>query len=557
MKTEPVWYNESPWFTYFLVVLFFISLAYVTLLHHEMWRDELQGWLIATGSASVGDLFQNIRYERHPAIWYLSLYLLSRLSETPMVMQVFHILLATAGIYLLARFAPFTKAQKFCFAFGYFPFYEYGVISRCYVMGVVCLFAFCALQSRISKHPLIQACVLVLLANTSIYGAAIAFAFGIYFVVAWLTVLREKQGPDKSRILLLSLFIVGLGVAISTVQIVSPEIVQIVSPEMSLKAPERIASIKLTHAGETFINATRVEETLTAVRRSYLPIPRQDPHFWNTNILDEVLNARPRVQRLVTIGLLGLVAWVLVPTPVTLLVYAVATVALLAPTHVTQYGIQEDYGGVRHIGYLFLALVGCLWISLSRIEATETPSLGIALSSLPKAMSVGRIGMVSVLFGVHALAGALAVRADLQYPFSASKDVAQFLKEHDMADMVMIGSRDYAVSSVAGYLGRALYYAETDRLGTFINWGHDRRSVNAGELIRKAENFAALEHRDVLLILNYDLGPEADGLVKIRSFDQSIVKDERYVLYRKSYCMDDSIQRPVCVSGNHPPRDSK
>jgi hypothetical protein len=556
MKTEPVLYNESPWFTYFLVVLFFISLAYVTLLHHEMWRDELQAWLIATGSASVGDLFQNIRHERHPAIWYLSLYLLSRLSGTPMVMQVFHILLATAGVYLLARFAPFTKAQKFCFAFGYFPFYEYGVISRCYVMGVVCLFAFCALQSRTSHHTLVQACVLVLLANTSIYGAAIAFAFGIYFVVAWLTVLREKQGSDKSRILLLSLFVVGLGVASSIVQIVSPEIVQTVSPDMSLKVQERITSIKATQARKPLINAERVEETLTAIRRSYLPIPRQDLHFWNTNILDEILKERPRVERFVTIGLLGLAAWVLVPTPVTLLVYAVATVALLALTHVTHYGIPED-GGVRHIGYLFLGLVGCIWISLSRTGATETPSLRVAFSSLPKAMSVGRIGMVSVLLGVHAVAGALAVRADLQYPFSASKDVAQFLKEHDMADMVMIGSRDYAVSSVSGYLGRALYYAEADRLGTFIDWGHKRRPVSTRELSRKAENFAALEHRDVLLILNYDLGPEAAGLVKIRSFDQSIVKDERYVLYRKSYCMDDAIQRSLCVSGNHPPLDSK
>src|SRR5215475_193756 len=222
MKTKPLLYNESPWFTYLLVVLFYLSLAYVTLLHHEMWRDELQAWLIATGSTSVGDLFQNIQYERHPALWYLNLYLLSRLSEMPMLMQVFHILLATAGIYLFTRFAPFTKLQKLCFAFGYFPFYEYGVISRGYVIALVCLFGFCALEDRTWKHPLVQACALALLANTSIYGAMIAFAFGVYIVVDWLTVVRAKQGSEKSRALLLSLFIVGLGVATSIVQIMPP-----------------------------------------------------------------------------------------------------------------------------------------------------------------------------------------------------------------------------------------------------------------------------------------------------------------------------------------------
>jgi hypothetical protein len=530
MKSAPVLHNESLWFTYFLVFLFFMSLAYVTLLHHEMWRDELQAWLIATGSASVGDLFTNIQYEQHPALWYLCLYLLSRLSEMPMVMQVFHIVLATAGIYLFTRFAPFTKLQKFCFAFGYFPFYEYGVISRSYVMGLVCLFAFCALQGRTGKHSLVQAWALALLANTSIFGVMIASAFGIYLVVDWLTVLREKQGPEKSRILLLSLFIVGLGIATSIVQIMPP-------PDSSFQVLGTISSIK----------GTQVGETLTAVGKSYVPIPRQDIHFWNTNILDEILGERPRARRLLSIGLLGLAGWILVRTPVTLVVYAVATVELLAFTH------SIYYGGNRHIGHLFIVLVGCLWISLSHIGATDLARLRTALFPLPKALSVG---MVTVLFATHAFAGVLAVRADLLHPFSASKDVAQFLKEHHMTEMVMIGSRDYAASSVAGYLNQALYYPEGDRLGTFVVW-KGRRSVSRRELIRKAEDFAALEHRDVLLILNYDLGPEADDLVKIRSFDQSIVRDETYVLYRKSYCGDDAIRRSMCVSGNHPPRDSR
>lgn len=536
MKPAPVLSNESLWFTYFLVFLFLISLAYVTLLHHEMWRDELHAWLIATGSASLGDLFQNIQDERHPALWNLSLYMLSRLSEMPIVMQVFHILLATAGIYLFTRFAPFSKLQKFCFAFGYFPFYEYGVISRGYVIGLVCLFAFCALQSRPHKHSLVQACALALLANTSIYGAMIAFAFGIYLVVDWLTALRAKQGWEKSRILLLSLFIVGLGVATSIVQIMPP-------PDSSFQVLER------TTKRTTSLSATQVGKTLTAVERSYVPIPRQGLHFWNTNILED---DRPRVQRLLSIGLLGLAVLILVRTPVTLVVYGVATVELLALTHLTEYGIQP-HGGLRHVGHLFLVLVGCLWISLSRFGGTNLAPLRTAIFPLSKAMSVG---MVTVLFAEHAFAGILAVRADLQYAFSASKDVAQFLKEHQMTDMFIIGSRDYAASSVAGYLNRALYYAEGDRLGTFVVW-KGRRSVSSRELIQKAEDFATLEHQDVLLVLNYDLGPEADDLVKIRSFDQSIVKDEGYVLYRKSYCVDDEIRRPTCVSGSHPPRDSR
>ena len=40
-------------------------------------------------------------------------------------------------------------------------------ISRGYVIALVCLFGFCALEDRTRKHPLVQACALALLANTS------------------------------------------------------------------------------------------------------------------------------------------------------------------------------------------------------------------------------------------------------------------------------------------------------------------------------------------------------------------------------------------------------
>ncbi|MEW6733270.1 MAG: hypothetical protein AB1489_18220, partial [Acidobacteriota bacterium] len=87
------------------VTITFLLLGLIGLNHHEMWGDELQAWLIARDSQSIPDLFHNLRYEGHPALWHIGLYLLSRFTHDPIAMQVFHLLLATTAIYIFTRFS--------------------------------------------------------------------------------------------------------------------------------------------------------------------------------------------------------------------------------------------------------------------------------------------------------------------------------------------------------------------------------------------------------------------------------------------------------------------
>jgi hypothetical protein len=46
-----------------------------------MWRDELNGWLIARDSPSLTNFWNNIRYEGHPILWYVWLYLLNQITQ--------------------------------------------------------------------------------------------------------------------------------------------------------------------------------------------------------------------------------------------------------------------------------------------------------------------------------------------------------------------------------------------------------------------------------------------------------------------------------------------
>ncbi len=58
-------------------------------------------------------------------------------------MQIFHLALTVVSIILFCLYSLFTYQQKSLFSFGFFPFYEYLLISRNYAFSMLFFFAFC------------------------------------------------------------------------------------------------------------------------------------------------------------------------------------------------------------------------------------------------------------------------------------------------------------------------------------------------------------------------------------------------------------------------------
>lgn len=50
--------------------VFLLAIDVVRTLRHAIWRDELQIFMIAASSATPAQLFYNLKYEPHPALWY-------------------------------------------------------------------------------------------------------------------------------------------------------------------------------------------------------------------------------------------------------------------------------------------------------------------------------------------------------------------------------------------------------------------------------------------------------------------------------------------------------
>jgi hypothetical protein len=467
-----------------------------------MWRDELQAWGLVVASRSLQELFGNLRHEGHPALWYLLLYGPSRLTSDPILMQALHLLIAAGTVYLFCRFSPFSLVQKLSVVFGYYLLYEYVAISRSYVLGVAVLFAYCTVRSRAPRASPWLAILLAFLFNTNAYVALVA---GVLAVVDVFDLIRDPAvgRQDRARRLTWFLAVVILGAWLAVAQAFPP-------PESRARMVKWNAPTELS----------QVEGALTRVWKGYVPIPRLTLNFWNTNVLDGVeLFLGPwqfsplLLQVGLSVGLLLLSLYLLLPTKKWLIVYGVTTIALLT-------FMQVKYAGVRHGGHLFVVLLAHLWLAAAG-KRTELLGGQRRLASL----------MLTLLLLAQVPAAVIAIRADMAYAFSAAKDVADYARENDLLSLPILASKDNIACSIAMHLNQPLYYAEIDRMGTFMRWIPGRRHLTSAELLNKADQLSAERQAAVLLITTFDLPDREAGLVKLASFDQQIITDERYHLY--------------------------
>ena len=66
-------------------LLFVLLAVYNTiwLFRHAMWRDELQAFMVAAASNTPLDLFAKLKYEGHPGLWHLLLWVVTRFTTDP------------------------------------------------------------------------------------------------------------------------------------------------------------------------------------------------------------------------------------------------------------------------------------------------------------------------------------------------------------------------------------------------------------------------------------------------------------------------------------------
>lgn len=472
-----------------------VTLAYAVagglgMLRHEMWRDELQAWLLAAGSGSLPELFHNLRYEGHPALWHLLLFAVSRITGSLAAMQVLHLAIAAAAVFLFARNAPFSRRARALFAFGYFPLFEYGVISRSYSLGLLLVLAFASLfPRRLSRGYLPLGIVLALLANANAYGWLLAAALAGGLVVEVLT-RPEVRSALKARDALLGLGLWVAGAALGVLQMLPPEDGGFAGGAAVAWDPQKLLL------------------TFASVAQAYFPLPNVgEDAVWSSLLLWRL---PPALSALLGVAAAVGLAVRLSRSRVAFVTYLMGTLALLVFTYAFYFG------WLRHHGHHFILAIGCLWLARCDEAATE-----------PRRDLLPVLGLT-----VHLIAGLTLWGLDLALPFSNAQAVARMIAD---APLPVAASPDYLGSPVSAYLGRPLYYLETRRPGTFVLWNAERaRPLSAENICAQLGQLAASDPQGALFVVAYPPPPCPLRMKLVARFQQSLAADERYFVIHVS-----------------------
>jgi hypothetical protein len=503
-----------------LITLTFLVLGLISILHHEMWRDELQAWLLAKDSASIAELIHNMRYEGHPALWHICLFLISRVTHNPVSMQLLHLGIGTAVIYTFLRFSPFSRLQKFLFTFSYFPFYEYTIISRNYSIGILFIFLLCALYDR-CRNYIPFAILIALLANTNAFGFLIAASFVATLIVEKVLTGKQSKFSNNLLVILASGLIVSAGFAVSLLQVVS----RIEDAGQASSATATTGEAPDLILGGN--NIARLAIGFIILLKSYIPIPDiSNYQFWNTSLFTSTENLYIKAfSLLLAFGLLFLSIALLARQPIPLFLYSLGTFSIVF------FSYDKFTRQPRHYGHIFILFIACLWLA-AYYQEIRFSFLDRFFYPILRPLHQRQKHLLVALLCTQVIANVFAVGMDLIYPFSASQEVANFIRKQGLENALIVGSSDAPTASVAGYLNRRIYYPESDRLGSFILW-QGRERVRPSVMLSKVSQLLNGNQKEALLVLSYELKANHPDLTIGRLFDsqRSIALNETYHLY--------------------------
>lgn len=414
------------------------ALSAYALWNHAMWFDELQAWNIARASPSLGALAHHLRYEGHPIGWYLVLYALTRFTGDPRAMQVVELVVMTATTAVILFKAPWPLVLRVSLVASSFVFFEYGVISRAYGLGVLALVLVAVALGR--PRPAWKAALLaaVVLAWTSLAGTVLAVAVAL--AVAYTR--PAGPAPARRRFVLVSL-LAAAGAALSCLP----------APDFHAFTPS-VGGLATVGAAP----GSRLLGALSGLTRALIPIPAR-LGGWNTLLLDR-LPAANGLEAAGSVLLFAVVLRALTGSPLARTLWCIGSVAVLAFFLVV---VQPDLA--RYAGTVFLLFVVAAW-------------LGAAPPGTAAPRTTALVPVLAAALAIQVVATFLIAPSLTAAPFAPARALASATRAHHLQGALVSGD-DFDATAVGAYLDRSTYSVARRTWITFFV--HDDRQARRSQ----------------------------------------------------------------------------
>lgn len=361
----------------FLIPLVFLILGAVGVLTHEFWRDEAGPWLVIQSSHSIRELIANLGYTGHTHSFFVWQYTLYKFFHTPIAGSVANLLLMTAAIWMVVRTSPFSNLQKWLFALGFYPLYQYAVFNRMYAFLVFFQFAYCALYVAKPQRTLLRWLMLIAMTETHMIGMLAAIP------LAMLDIIRHWRHEMSSRLekLFCGFKFLFFIFAISSVL------------------------LQLWPADESYHSLNPASPLLAFLGFS-------DGFLPNYGILFESYYQM----------IIGMLLWIAATMALWRHPKAFTTyLTLILPLALFSAII---YTGHRwHHGFYWIYWVMALWMTGVGILTDRRLAL-----------------LTTLLFSLHAAMGLYALIDDGLHPYSGGQDIAHHIRDNGLVDLPMVGA---------------------------------------------------------------------------------------------------------------------
>jgi hypothetical protein len=479
------------------VVCIFAFLSLFGILHHEIWLDEAQHWLLARDSNSLADLWKNTRYEGHPLLWNLILYGITRFTYDPLWMQLAHWSISVIAVAVFIFSSPLPRRWNVLFVFGYFMLFEYTMLSRNY--SLLILFFFLSLRFYVSSRYIMLGISLFLLSNTHLFGLIMAGWLAI--IILLFDTFNDQLPVAESRSRKLALFIFLAGALLSLAQI-SPPGDSPFLPSIS-----------------TLFSHTGIERLLAVFLKAFFPIPDIfNYHFWNSNILTGMSKI---LAGIVSVVVIFVTVGIAADSRKSLILFLGTSISIIAVV-ITLYPASIVQAS-RHFGLIFIVLIGSIWIGVRERETRYLNYLS------PKRKTV----LVTSFLLVQVVAGCIAFYLDLKRPFSESRNVASFLEKNNFLDSPIL-TFQAPIPTISCYAKQKTYTIPSGERSSFFSWHkkglYTDTETSASTLLKEAERFV-MDHGSEGILVVYEPIEETKNTRLLKAFTQGVVKTENYYVY--------------------------
>ncbi len=481
---------------FFGLFIAFVGLyLYSKFTYHELWKDEWQAWLMAR-DMGWGELLGSLYYEGHPGLWYVYLKVWSLFSNggnDELLIQLAHALLMV-GVYALIWFRfRIPLWLKGLILLSYYPFFEYGIVSRGYALVMLIGFAIVLLLPKVlakkkdvdSRNLKILAVLFFLFCQTEVYAVMMAGALLFYVF------LEEKGFQNFSSILKGKTFPTLLWSSVAGV------IVFLISvfPRTSEDDLSR-AYLSEPFSGEVFFKGFQGMFANT---------------FWIGSIPDTNVfgvNSLGLIFSLLIIGGLIYLFWKEKNIVFTFSFFTIGYFVFL----ITIYT-----GGVRQWGTFFIFFLMLMQLFFSKKNQSEAK------------LNLLQIGFLISIFLFQIRYTYMAMEKEINHPFSNAKMTAEFIQKEVPEQASIVAINKFEIAPVVGYANRNFYSLPEGETFTFFKWVEKIYLPSERELQLFAEYKKV---NRIIIITPKKLDAKRYPNTRLwQSFDNYSMKNEHYYLY--------------------------